>query len=155
MNGINRRSFLKLAGAGSAAAAGVGLPGASLLVGTAQASTYSFRAVAGLPAAPLPSYASYVIEGHVNLSTRSGTVTKLVFAGAPEQMSTIALPGLSRAVRVTDARQQGDLLHLTGVVDDRSQLRPDERATVEITIDRAQGAVQTHFLGSRVSLRLA
>jgi|SRR5579859_260438 len=155
MKGINRRSFLKLAGAGSAvAAAGVNLPGVSLLAGSAQASTLTFRAVAGLPAKPLPSYASYVVEGHVNLVARSGVVTKRLIAGGPEDMSAIALPGLSRIVRVTDVREANNGLHITGVVDDRSQLQRGESATVEFHVDRDQGALHTDFVGHAVELRL-
>jgi len=45
-------------------------------------------------------------------------VTKTVFAGAPEAMSTIALPGLSRIVRITEVQDRGAQLRLTGVVDD-------------------------------------
>src|SRR5215472_5537567 len=98
MKGINRRSFLQIAGAGSlaavtaSAAAGVpGLTAASRLTATSKQGTYTFRAVIGLPSKPLPSYASYVLEGHVDLTTRSGIMMKTVFAGHPGAMSTVAL----------------------------------------------------------------
>lgn len=157
MNKLNRRKFLTMAGVGSAAAAaGVTLPGASLLAGTGDGKNgvYTFRAVVGLPKKPLPAYASYVIEGHVDLVTRSGVVTKAVFAGTPQVMSSIALPGLSRIVRVTDVQDQGNLLRITGVVDDRSQLQKGESVTTEILIDRSGGVVQARFLGNQVLLNL-
>src|SRR5205085_1807201 len=73
MNKLNRRKFLTLAGVGSAAAAaGAALPGANLLTGGEKAKTFTFRAVVGLPKKPLPAYASYVIEGHVDLAAGSG-----------------------------------------------------------------------------------
>jgi hypothetical protein len=37
----------------------------------------------------------------MHLGTRSGALTTAVCAGAPEEMSTIALPGLSRRIRLT------------------------------------------------------
>ncbi len=154
MNRLNRRRFLQLAGAGSAiAAAGALLPAAALLTGSRNG-IFRFRAVTGLPQPPLPNYASYVLEGRVDLSTQSGTVTKAVFAGAPEAMSTIALPGLFRVVRVTGVKQLNGMIHIKGVIDDRSQLRKDESPSVEIVLNRSQGVGRTHFFGTEVPLRL-
>src|SRR5437763_17067373 len=117
MNKLNRRKFLTLAGVGSAAAAaGAALPGANLLTGGEKAKTFTFRAVVGLPKKPLPAYASYVIEGHVDLAAGSGVLTKAVFAGTPEAMSAVALPGLSRIVRITEVQELGGTLRITGVV---------------------------------------
>ncbi len=157
MNKLNRRKFLTLAGVGSAAAAaGAALPGANLLTGTdgGKANIFTFRAVVGLPKKPLPAYASYVIEGHIDLATRSGVVTKTVFAGAPQARSTVALPGLSRIVRITDVQELGGPLRITGVVDDRSQLQRGESRTTQILIDRSRGTVQTAFFGNQVVLNL-
>lgn len=69
-------------------------------------------------------------------------------------MSEIALPGLSRSMRVTSVEQVGDSLHVTGMVDDRSQLRPGESPAVEVRIDRACGTVMTEFLGAPTQLDL-
>ncbi len=84
MDKLNRRKFLKVAGASTAVVAGVSVPSADLLANnTTKKGTLTFRAVAGLPAKPLPSYASYVLEGHVDLTSGSGVMTKTVFAGSP------------------------------------------------------------------------
>ena len=155
MNKLNRRKFLTLAGVGSAAAAaGAALPGANLLTGGEKAETFTFRAVVGLPKKPLPAYASYVIEGHVDLAAGSGVLTKAVFAGTPEAMSAVALPGLSRIVRITEVQELGGTLRITGVVDDRSQLQRGESPTTQILIDRSRGVVQAGFFGNRVVLNL-
>ena len=157
MKGINRRRFLQLAGTGSLAAAAVAVPAlatAPRLTTASKQGTFSFRAVTGLPSKPLPSYASYVIEGHVNLTTHSGVMTKTVFAGSPLTMSTVALPGLSRIMRITDVQELGGTFHVTGVVDDRSQLQKGESATFELFIDPAQRLARTSILGSFLLLRL-
>src|SRR5438552_16591867 len=129
MKGINRRRFLQVAGAGSiAAAAGAAtvvpqLAASSRLTTSSKQGTVTFRAVTGLPSKPLPSYASLLIEGHVNLTTRSGVVTKTFFAGSPQAKSTVALPGLSRIIRITDVQNLGGTFRIRGVIDDRSQLQ--------------------------------
>ena len=158
MEKINRRKFLTLVGVGSGAVAGgamlsgVGLLGG--LSGDKSSGTFSFRAVSGLPGGALPSYASYVVQGNVNVAARSGVVARAVYAGYPGAMSTIALPGLSQVVRVTDVREAEGAVDITGVIDDRSQLRPGEDAVVQVRVDRSRGAAWTRFLGQPVELRL-
>ena len=153
MEKLNRRKFLKVAGASSAVAAGAVLPSSGLLANSAAANgTVTFRAVAGMPQKPLPNYASYVIEGHVNLDARTGVITKSVFAGAPETMSTVALPGMSRIARITDVVEEAGLLRITGVVDDRSQLRRGESPTFTVLMDRSLGTVKAEFFGNSVTL---
>jgi hypothetical protein len=165
MSGIQRRKFLKLAGAGSVAvaAAGAGALGVSSLKSESAAkilgdnvktSVIAFRAVVGMPQEPLPSYASYVVEGHVDLATQSGVITKKVFAGAPEVMSTIAFPGLSQIVRVTEVRDSGGTLQIKGLVDDRSQLQPGESPEFEMRVDPTKQQVQATFFGSQAVLQL-
>lgn len=155
MDKLNRRKFLKVAGASTAVAAGVAVPSAGLLAGNSTKSgTVTFRAVAGLPARPLPSYASYVLEGHVDLASGSGVMTKTVFAGSPETMSTIALPGMSRIARITRVEDLGGSLRITGTVDDRSQLQRGESPEFSAFIDRASGMVRAEFFGREVSLLL-
>src|ERR1051326_3656931 len=157
MKGINRRRFLQWAGAGPLAAATAAIPVLSTaprLTSTSKQGTFTFRAVTGLPSKPLPSYASYVIEGHVNLTTRSGVMTKTVFAGSPQAMSTVALPGLSRIIRITDVQDQGGTFHLRGVIDDRSQLQRGESAKFDLIIDPAQHLARTALLGPNVMLHL-
>ncbi len=156
MEKLNRRKFLKVAGASSAVAAGAVLPSAGLLANSAAThGAVTFRAVAGMPKKPLPNYASYVIEGHVNLDTKTGVITKSVFAGAPETMSTVALPGMSRIARVANVVDEAGLLRITGVVDDRSQLGRGESNTFTVLIDRSQGTVKAEFFGNSVTLLMA
>jgi hypothetical protein len=156
MEKLNRRKFLKVAGASSAVAAGAALPAAGLLGSSAASNgAVTFRAVAGMPQKPLPNYASYVIEGHVNLDTKTGVITKSVFAGAPETMSTVALPGMSRIARVTNVVDEAGLLRITGVVDDRSQLRRGESNTFIVLMDRSLGTVKAEFFGDSVTLFMA
>ena len=166
MEDLKRRKFLTIAGLGlGAVAAGVmasksGLSsGSGLLSGLGSlpkggSDDLKVRAVAGLPSGPIPSYASYVLEGNVNLSTRSGVLTKTVYAGRPEAMSTIALPGLSRVVRVTDVRNEGGSIHVKGTIDDASQLRAGESRDVDLWIDRSRGLARARFLSNNVALRL-
>lgn len=76
MNKLNRRGFLQLAGAASAAvpvaaALDLAAPGARNLAGPSGSDVYRFRAVAELPQQPLPPYASYVVTRHVDWPTRN------------------------------------------------------------------------------------
>jgi hypothetical protein len=157
MTTMNRRKFLTVAGAGTAAVA-VGAAaiatGSGLLAGTGKQSTLTFKAVAGLPAKPLPHYCTYVIEGHLDLTAKSGSVTETMFAGYPEAMSDTVWTGFSRIVRVTGVRQMGGALHVTGAIADRSQLRTGESATFQLQIDRAAHTAQGEFMGKPISLTL-
>lgn len=154
MKAMDRRTFLKLAGAGSAVAATAALPVAALSF-KESGSRLSFKATAGLPARPLPAYATNVVEGNVDLTRGSGIITSQVFAGHTEGVSDIALPGTSRVIRVIDAVQDGGTTRLTGVIDDRSTLMNGERARVEIVIDQARGVVWAPFIGRQIELNLA
>ena len=157
MNKINRRKFLKMLGAGTGVmAAGVFIPGGILTSGRvlqASKNKLKFRAVGGLPQGAFPSYASYVI-GTIDLKTHSGVATKNVFAGPPEAMSTIALPGLSRTIRITEVEDSGGVLRVRGVVDDRSQLQNGENPYVDITVDSGRETASSSFMNSEVSLKL-
>jgi hypothetical protein len=160
MKGMNRRRFLQVAGAGSiAVAAGTAgavpmLTAAPRLATSSKQGTFTFRAVTGLPSKSLPAYASYVLEGHVNLNTRSGVMTRTFFAGAPDGMSVIALPGLSRIMRINDVQDLGGTFRLTGVVDDRSLLQRGESPNFELLIDPAQKLARTSYFGSEIVLQL-
>jgi len=175
MDPIDRRKFLKFVGMGSgiAIAGTVASNGILSLLGktggggatapngalsargnAGSGDAMQFRAIVGLPALPLPAYASYVLEGSVNPVTRSGVVSRTVFAGAPGAMSDIALPGLSQTIRVTDVRPARDGLRIQGFIGDRSQVGPGESQTVEILVDRARGIVRAPFSGSKVTLSL-
>ena len=154
MEEINRRAFLKLIGMGSVAVTmGSILP----LKGSAnlgQRDILTFRATAGLPNEKIPSYATYVVEGRVNLAARSGIITKTVFAGPPEATSTVALPGLTRLVRVTNVEQSVDSIIIDGVIDDRSLLHPGESPTVQVEINQSRNSAETNFLDNQHKHRL-
>jgi hypothetical protein len=115
----------------------------------------TFRALAGLPAKPLPSYATLIMEGHVDLARRTGVLTTTLFAGAPQDMSDVALLGMSRVMRVVDVREQSGRVRITAVVDDRAQLRKGESAVVRVFLDLRRGTVSTRFISTPVTLRLA
>jgi len=169
MDPVDRRKFLKFVGMGSgiAVAGAVASGGILSLLGKAGGGgavmagsmaksqgpdALSFRAVAGMPSAPLPAYASYVLEGSVNSMARTGVLSRTVFAGAPAAMSDIALPGLSQTIRVTDVRPGHDVLRIHGFVADRSQIGPGESQNVEILVDRLRRIVRAPFSGSTVNL---
>jgi len=67
-----------------------------------------FKAVTGLPRNPLPTYASFVIEGTVDLDRGSGIVTKSIYAGAPQAMSNVLFAGAARTIRVTTVDRSGN-----------------------------------------------
>jgi TAT (twin-arginine translocation) pathway signal sequence len=153
MKSMDRRTFLKLAGAGSAAAAAATIPVASAL-SLQGAGRLTFKATAGLPARPLPAYATQIVEGSVDLGRGTGVITSQVFAGHAEGLSDIALPGLSRVVRITGVTRQGPITRLTGIIDDRSSLQRGESAKVEIVVDSRRGTVVAPLAGSQVALSL-
>ena len=155
MDKISRRDFLKMVGGGSVALAGGAMLANFGLQGATTKDALTFRAVAGLPSMPLPSYASYVVEGGVNLATKTGVVTRTVFAGAPDATSNLALPGLTRNLRITDVSSLGGIVRITAEVADPSVLLKGESSTTTITIDRSSGTAHTEFLGREVELQLA
>jgi hypothetical protein len=150
---LDRKDFLKVAGAGSAAvAAGAGLPLTKHFID--RSGQLTFRAATGLPRAPLPSYATQIVEGQVDLARGSGLVTSRVLAGHPDDTSLIGLPGLARVIRVTDVDSEGQRLRLRGLIEDRSQLRRGESPQVEIIVDRKRGLVKAPFLGRSIEHEL-
>ena len=144
MQQINRRNLFKLAGAGTVLAAGVAIPTVGRLR-IDQHDLFQFRATLGLPEPPLPSYATYVVEGTLNLAAGTGLVTSRVLAGHPGAPSDIGLPGLGRIMNVTGVDDRGSQLTVRGLIEDRSQLQPGENHQVELVIDRARGLVQAPF----------
>src|SRR5439155_27203534 len=114
MKPIDRRDFLKMAGAGSVVVvAGVAMPVAGYF-GWINKDILRFRAVAGMTEAPLPSYASYVIEGQVDLGARTGQLAKSIHAGATDAMSGVVFPGTARSIRVTDYKVTGNRVVISG-----------------------------------------
>ena len=152
MKGLDRRTFLKLAGGSSVAVAATVVSGAALrLPGAAR--YLAFRASAGLPVKPLPSMVTKIVEGHVDLKTGTGIVSSRVLAGYPVP-SQIALPGLTRLIRITAATQDAGVVRLSGVVDDRSQLLAGESPSLEIVVDRNRGTVTAPLAGHNVILTI-
>jgi hypothetical protein len=153
MTGMDRRTFLKVAGIGS-----MGLPAAAAAGPIAGSkprnSVVTFRASTGLPAKPLPAWATQVIEGSVDTATGTGLLTSRLVAGHPGDPSEIALPGLSRVLRVTTAHQTGTQLQIDAIVDDRSQLRPGEDPHVRIVVDQLNKVVHAPFIGQPITLQL-
>jgi hypothetical protein len=153
MNELNRTDFLKVAGSGSAALlAGAGLHLSKYTVD--HSGQLNFQASAGMPDKPLPSYATHLLDGRLDLEAGTGLVTARVIAGHPEDPGVVGLPGLARVIRVTSVDAGDNLLRLTGRIEDRSQLRRGESPNVEIVIDRKNGLVQAPFLGRKVAHRL-
>jgi hypothetical protein len=154
MNPVDRRNFLKLAAKGSAlAAAAAVLPLSGVLQWTSQGAL-KFRAVTGLPRNPLPTYASFVVEGTVDLDRGTGIVTKSLYAGAPQAMSNILFPGTARTIRVTSVDRSANLVRLQGVVDVQDALTARENRKVTIVIDTSQKVAHADFLGTAVVLQV-
>ena len=155
MNKIERRKFLKVTGAGVAGAAALSALGPlATLVTSVKDGELHFRAVTGLPNSPLPAYASYVLEGRVNLKTKSGVMTRSLMAGAPDAMSEIAFPGVARSAAVSNVRVTDRVVRITGRVNNPAQLTTGESDLAEITLDRSKGLAWAQFFGSEVTMRL-
>jgi len=152
MKQLDRRTFLKMAGVGLAAAAAAMLPVSGFLTWAGR-DVFKFRAVTGLPKTPLPHYASLVIEGSIDLTGGSGTVTKTLYAGAPDAMSAITLPGTARLIRVTGVKKLGNRLEIAGMIDG-GVLSRGEKRSVSILIDRATQVAQADFMGTEVLMRI-
>jgi len=153
MKRIERRTFLKLVGLSGGLAAAAALPSASALVAGSRSSV-AIRAEAGMPAKPLPSMATHVLEGWVDPKAGTGKLTSTIFAGQPGATSNIAFPGLTRLISVTGVQTSGDQLRIAGMVSDRSQLMPMESPIVSIVIDHMAGIATARLRGNDVTLRL-
>jgi hypothetical protein len=152
MNSLSRRQFLFFMGAGVVMLGGGAALTVRQLAGNGQGNTLKFKAITGLPAKPMPGYASYVIDGQVNLNNSTGAITKNVFAGPPEETTSIAL--LTRNVRVTGVQHQGSKWHITGVVNNQSQVQAGEETTFNILLDPTRNVAQSTFFGSPIQLTL-
>lgn len=157
MKNIDRRHLFKLAGVGSAVAATATLPvvGRYARQPARDGSIFGFRATLGLPEAPLPSYATYVVEGSLNLLNGTGLIASRVLAGHPGDPSEIGLPGTARVVKVTQVQATGAQVNVRGVIEDRAQLQPGESPQVQMTIDRGRGVLLAPFGGRTVTLTVA
>ena len=153
MNQLPRRKFLGMAAAGSAAvAAAAALPMGVL--SWLSPNMLKFRAAVGMPKAPLPAFASLVIDGNVNLDAGTGTVRKGLFLGAPGALRPMMFPGTQREIQVTDVKRSGATVRIAGIVNGGAALGPRESPNVVITIDRAAGLARADFLGREVLLQV-
>ncbi len=152
MDSLSRRQFLLLLGAGVVMVGGGAALTVRQLTANAQGNALKFKAITALPAKPMPGYASYVIEGRVNLNNNTGAITKNVFAGPPDEITNISM--LTRNVRVTGAQQKGSKWLITGVVEKQTEIQPGEETTFSILLDPAQNAAQSTFFGSPIQLAL-
>ena len=154
MKTMDRRDFLKMAGVGAAiAGAAAAVPVGGFFAWTRK-DALRFRAVTGMPKAPLPAYASYVIEGVVDLSSRTGQLAKSIHAGAPDSMSGLVFPGTARSLRVTDVRDSAGGVVIAAEIADRGSLLPGESPTLTIKVDRSTGVAHADFMGTVVTMRL-
>lgn len=154
MHQVNRRRLFKMAGIGTVLAAGIAVPTIGRLRKD-NPGQFQFRAALGLPRPPLPSYATYVLEGTIDLVRGTGLLASRVLAGHPDAQSSIGLPGLGRIITVTQVEERGSQVAVRGIVEDRSQLQPGENPQVDVVIDRAQGIVQAPFGRESVVLTLS
>jgi len=154
MKTLARRDFLKMAGAGAATViAGAAVPVSGYFAWMGK-NAMRFRAVAGMPRAPWPAYASYVIEGKVDMKKRSGSLVKSIYAGAPDAMSGIAFPGTVRSVRITSVQESGNTMTIGGEIADRTSLLKGESPAFSIVVDRSHGLAHADFLGHNVVMKL-
>src|SRR5262245_12110247 len=152
---ISRRKLLAIAGTGTVGAAAVAAIPVARLLTTQNAGTLTFKAVAGLPAGgKAPAYCTWVVEGHLNLTQRTGTITTTMLAGPPELKSSLTWTGFSRVVRVSDVHDTAGILAIKGVVSDRAQLRKAESADFSLQLDRGARTGRASFFGQEVLLRL-
>ena len=158
MTQIERRNFLKVAGAGSAVAVAGALPAASIRPSAASrlgttGSLLRFSAMAELPEKPLPSHVTQVIDGTVDLARGTGQVTSQVRAGHPQALG-MSIPDLTRIIRVTSASQTGQVVRLQGLIQAHA-LHHGEGRAVMILVDIARGTVRAPFAGTMVEHRLS
>jgi len=163
MPSMNRRKFLGVATAGSAAVSAAAASAAGLAAAAAAPAAASpaqgpgilhFRAETGLPGRPWPAYATAIAEGSVDLGSGTGFVATRVLAGQPGSQADIGLPGTARLVRITKAATAGSTLRLQGVVEDRSTLAKGESARKNFVLDQANKQLRTVIAGTEMFLTL-
>jgi hypothetical protein len=156
MKSIQRREFLKVAGAGAAAVVGTAATGSVVeLLFSGGERRLRFTATVGLPRPPLPAYASYVVKGDVDLRARTGILTSDLFAGAPGAMSGRAFPGLSRQIQLNAVREAGDgTIYVSGDVQAPFDALPGENSRIQLALIRANGTAEASFFGHPVEMQL-
>jgi hypothetical protein len=159
MPSMDRRKFLGVAAAGSAAVSAAAASGAGLAAPAAASPAQGpgilhFRAETGLPGRPWPAYATAIAEGSVDLGAGTGFVATRVLAGQPGSQANIGLPGTARLVRITNAATAGSMLRLQGMVEDRSTLAKGESARKNFVLDQANRQLRTVIAGTEMFLTL-
>ncbi len=154
MKRMNRRRFLEVAGGWCVATLAISRFPLVARIAGGRSNLVRFRAAVGLPQPPLPSYATQVVEGTLDLKSGAGLVISRVLAGHPGAKSTIGLPGLARRIRIMRIDADGERFRLTGMIEDCAQLRPGESQWSEIIVDRERGLVEAPFLGRQLQLEL-
>ena len=158
MPSMDRRKFLGVAAAGSAAvsaaASGSGLAAPAAASPAQGSGILHFRAETGLPGRPWPAYATAIAEGSVDLGAGTGFVATHVLAGQPGSQANIGLPGTARLVRITNAATAGSMLRLQGIVEDRSTLAKGESARKNFVLDQANRQLRTVIAGTEMFLTL-
>jgi len=152
MNSIGRRNFLKITGTVGAVAL---LPVVRWLPDWTRDGILTFRGMIGLPQPPLPAFASYVLQGSVDLNSGAGPLVQDLLAGAPGFTSDIALPGHERTIRVFGVQPVEGGFLIRGAVDDPSGLRSGESPRMDIRLDAVGRRATTSFMGSAVDLQLS
>jgi hypothetical protein len=152
MNSIGRRNFLKISGALGAVAL---LPLVRWFPDRTPDGILTFRGMTGLPQLPLPAFASYVLQGSVDLNSGVGTLAQNLLAGAPGFTSDIALPGHERTIRVFGVQPVDGGLLIRGAVDDPSGRQSGKSLSMDIRLDALGRRATTTFMGSAVDLQLS
>jgi hypothetical protein len=159
---MDRRKFLGVVGAGSAAVSAAVSTAALSAAATAPAArpaarrpgTLAFRAETGLPGRPWPAYATAIAEGNVDLQSGTGLVVTRVLAGPAGNQADIGLPGTARLIRITKTTTSGSSVHMQGVVEDRSTLAKGESARQSFVLDQASRQLRAVIAGTDMSLAL-
>jgi hypothetical protein len=163
MSSMDRRKFLGVVGAGSAAVSAAAISATALSTAAAapaappaarRPGTLALRAETGLPGRPWPAYATAIAEGNIDLRSGTGFVATRVLAGQPGNSAGIGLPGTARLVRITSASMNDRTVHLHGVVEDRSTLAHGENARKSFELDRARKQLRAVIAGTELSLPL-
>lgn len=155
MKPMERRQFLKVAGAGAAAVvAAAAIPPVVELILSNGERRLRFRATAGVPRAPLPAYATYVLTGEIDLDRRKGAITSDLLAGSSASAGALSIPGLSRTISVTAVREDRGIIEVTGMTEGRPQLLPGEDAKIRLILDRPHGVAEASFFGHPLTMQL-
>lgn len=157
MKKVDRRNFLKLAGAGVGAVALSTVP-MGLLSGfggmAGHEATFSFVAEGPVPAGARPTFGSLLLRGHISAKDRvSGLVNQRIVAGYPAKARALAFSRLGFTGRI-DRAQNGQTIELSGTVEDAAAPHYRRDRNFHLSIDRGAGIVTYRFQGRSHQLQL-